>query len=440
MQEFIAYLEQHPGLFVALGGIATAIGTIGGWLINSFSSRKVKVGLLEEVETLHQQIGASEQTNQHQANVVKEQAAEIENLRVQAQAQSDSHVTKCQQLNEEIEKVRDELDGRDRAMTRQRNLVKQMMKLEGQLWEKKSLNGRPKFRPLHERRMPIISIMNLKGGVGKTTITSHLTTALAAKGYRVLAIDLDLQGSLSGMFLDGTEIKERYDEGKLLQHFLNTTTHKRKVNLLEYVREMNDGKCGIVATSDKLAYAEMNLTMSWLLRISKRDTRFLLLRALHQKRISNQYDIVLIDCPPLINTCCVNALAASDYVLIPTIPSKKSAERIPMLVDSIKRFRGNVNPNLEVAGIVFNRTHGAELVGHEATLWNQILAHTLDRNGVPVYGFTTNIRQDKEVRKLESEHAPLQPGTDLYDTFRKLAEELEERLPSECRRTATASY
>ncbi|MFO0966095.1 MAG: AAA family ATPase [Gemmataceae bacterium] len=73
---------------------------------------------------------------------------------------------------------------------------------------------------------------------------------------------------------------------------------------------LDDAECGIVPTSDKLAYAEMNLTMSWLLKLGKKDTRFLLRRALHQKRITNRYDLVLMDCPPLINTCCVNALAA----------------------------------------------------------------------------------------------------------------------------------
>jgi cellulose biosynthesis protein BcsQ len=86
-----------------------------------------------------------------------------------------------------------------------------------------------------------------------------------------------------------------------------------------------------------MAYAELNLTMQWLLRLGKRDTRFLLRKALHQKRVTNRFDIVLLDCPPLFNTCCVNALAASDYLLIPVLPSRKAAERVPLLLERLQR-------------------------------------------------------------------------------------------------------
>jgi len=350
--------------------------------------------------------------------------------------------TRVKELSEEVERFRAEIDARDGAINRQRNLVNKMMQIEGQLWEKKALAGTPKFRPLQDRQTAIISLLNLKGGVGKTTIAAHLAAAFSAKGYRVLAIDLDLQGSLSGMFIPASDIKKKYDEKQLLQHFLNNATHKHRVNLLDYIHPIfEDQKSGILATSDKLAYAEMNLTMSWLLKLAKKDTRFLLRRALHQKRVLNNFDIILMDCPPLINTCCVNALAASDYVLIPTTPSKKSTERVPLLLESIQRFKVHVNPSLQVAGVILNRTQKrAQLTANETELWNQVLAQAQDRIGVPVYDFKTVIRQNAEVRQLESEAMHLHSDTELFDTFQKLAEELEERLPRECRRFADASY
>jgi cellulose biosynthesis protein BcsQ len=179
----------------------------------------------------------------------------------------------------------------------------------------------------------------------------------------------------------------------------------------------------------------------WLLKLAKKDTRFLLRRALHQKRVLNNFDIIFMDCPPLINTCCVNALAASDYVLIPTTPSKKSTERVPLLLESIQRFRSNVNPSLQVAGVILNRTQKrGQLTSHESELLNQVLAQAQDRMGVPVYDFKTVIRHNAEVRQLESEAMHLQPDTELFDTFQKLAEEMEGRLPHECRRLADAPY
>jgi cellulose biosynthesis protein BcsQ len=459
LRDFIAFLELHPGLFVALGGVATVLGAIAGCVFQFLSMRKQRNELRDELGKVQRKLlvasekeGSLRQETIHLQNAVtklneekNQMVATFELERAEATADrneaSRQHTIKQEELSHQIEQYRDEIDARDRAIQRQANIVKKMMQIEGQLWEKRALTGTPRFKALRDRRTPIVSVLNLKGGVGKTTIVAHLAAAFAAKGYRVLAVDLDLQGSLSGMFIPGTLIKEKYDGKLLLQHFLNTATHKRKVNLLDYIEPVfDDAKSGLVATSDKLAYAEMNLTMSWLLKLARKDTRFLLRRALHQKRVWSKYDIVLLDCPPLINTCCVNALAACDYVLIPTLPGKKSTERVPLLLETVKRLKLHVNPNLEVAGVILNRTHGAELTAHESDLWNQVLAQGQDRMGVPLYGFQTIIRQNREVRQLESEATHLQPGTDLFEAFRRLAEELEGRLPRECRRLANAPY
>jgi len=90
--------------------------------------------------------------------------------------------------------------------------------------------------------------------------------------------------------------------------------------------------------------------MRWLLGLGRKDTRFLLRRGLHQNRVARRYDIVLLDCPPIFNTSCLNALAASDYVLIPTVPSKSAAERVPFFLDRLYGLRPVINPNLQVIG------------------------------------------------------------------------------------------
>src|SRR5262245_46158819 len=262
--------------------------------------------------------------------------------------------------------------------------MKKAMELEGKVWERNILQGTPRFRPLSERHAAVISVLNLKGGVGKTTVTANLGAAFAAKGYNVLLVDLDLQGSLSGLFLHGSVLKDRGKKGLLLQHFLTSTAERRKANLLEYCVPIFNGKSAIVPTADSMAYAELNLTMQWLLRLGRRDTRFLLRRGLHQKRVTSRYDIVLLDCPPLFNTCCVNALAASDYVLIPVLPSAKAAERVPLLLERLQSLHRVINQELQVIGVLLNRTRGTQLTAWEEDLWQNTLSEGLDRWKLPV--------------------------------------------------------
>src|SRR5262249_33464649 len=151
-----------------------------------------------------------------------------------------------------------------------------------------------------------------------------------------------------------------------------------------------------------------------------RDTRFLLRKGLHQKRVYKRYDIVLLDCPPLFNTCCVNALAASDYVLIPVIPSEKAAERVPLLLERLQRLHRVINPELQMVGLLFNRTYGSQLTAWEQDLWRQMLDEGQDRWKMPVPAFKTFIRQTTEVRDSENEFSPPAPGSELHTTFSRL--------------------
>jgi chromosome partitioning protein len=187
-----------------------------------------------------------------------------------------------------------------------------------------------------------------------------------------------------------------------------------------------------------MAYAELNLTMQWLLRLGKRDTRFLLRKALHQRRVTRSYDVILLDCPPLFNTCCVNALAASDYVLIPVVPSRKAAERVPLLLERLQALHRVINPELQLLGVLLNRTYGPGLTAWERDLWTDMLEKGQDRWKLPVPAFQTSIRQNTEVRESETEFSPPPPGSELHGVFSRLAAEVEARIPGVCRRSSDA--
>ncbi|MCI0685045.1 MAG: ParA family protein [Gemmataceae bacterium] len=438
MDELLRYFEQHPSLFIAAGAVVSAIAAVVGVWIKWIRLKKDRNELQDQVNDLNHQLGQMQATREHLEKDHAKAQQQTQEVRQELNAAQQQAQEKQGQLTGELETSAERIAQLEANERRAAKLVKHMLELEGRLWQKRPQSGTPRFRALSDRKMAIISVVNLKGGVGKTTVASHLGAALADRGYRPLLIDIDLQGSLSSMFIPADKIYERAKESGLLQHFLSEAAHHRGLNLLKFIAPILDDRAGLIAASDTMAYAELNLTMRWLLRLGKRDTRFLLRRALHQKRISNEYDVVLLDCPPLINTGCVNALAASDYVLVPITPSKKSAERVPQLLKMLHDLGTRINPNIEPLGMVLNRTHGNNLTAMEQDLWKQLQNQCQDVWGSPVYACRTHIRQTTEVRDAEHQFLAPGPGSELYDYFKRLVLELEERLPRECRRAATA--
>lgn len=319
----------------------------------------------------------------------------------------------------------------------ERRRIRKAADKDGAIWGEKVLASRAvEFKPLDPdgRRTPIVSVLNLKGGVGKTTAVTNLGSAFAHLGYRVLLVDLDLQGSLTGMFLDEKRQREVHEQQLLIGDFLEAAFDSEFPKLDDYAVPLDlPTNCAIVPTTDELAYAEMSLNVRWFLRDSKRDPRFLLRKELHLRRVTNAYDIVLLDCPPLLNVSCVNALAASDFVLVPTIPSKQSADRVVTLVRRVKDLHQSVNAALGVMGIFGNRTKQSVLTSDERAILTGLRDKCLDVYGHPVPLFETFVRQSADVRASEEERSPFGPGDAMFDPFTDLAREVESRLPMFCR-------
>lgn len=334
----------------------------------------------------------------------------------------------------ERDQARDELAGETRRILR-------ALERGGQTWEEKVLQKQlVEFRRLEAggRETPIISLLNLKGGVGKTTAAANLGAALSARGYRVLLIDLDLQGSLTGLFLADEAQDELRLGRRLLEDFLFAAFDRESPNLHDYIRpapQFGDGS-GIVPASDTLAYAEMNLTVRWFLRdpAATKDPRLLLRRELHLKRITDEFDIVLLDCPPLINVSCVNALAASDYVLIPVMPSRQATDRVTVLLKRLRDFKAKLNPDLRVMGVFANRTYGSELTGEEQDRLAVLRTNCRNALGEEVRVFDTFVRQYAPIRDAEDQRRPLDRHENMFRVFLDLAREVESYLPDHCRR------
>ncbi len=197
----------------------------------------------------------------------------------------------------------------------------------------------------------VISFLNQKGGVGKTTTTVNIGAALADMGYRVLMVDLDPQAHMS--------ISLGYDPDTL-ERTLHHLFTDPEVSAAQVVR-VADGKpnLGVLPGERNLAGLEQELapqigdgTAQTLLRDRTADLR-------------RQFDFVLVDCPPALGLLTVNALAMSDEVIIPMQPHFLALQGMGKLLETVSLVQGALNSDLTVAGVVLCMHERQTLLGAE---------------------------------------------------------------------------
>ena len=179
----------------------------------------------------------------------------------------------------------------------------------------------------------VLAITNQKGGVGKTTTSINLAASLATAGRRVLLIDLDPQGNAT----TGSGIEKRLLKSTVYQVLLG------EAPLSEVRLRSQSGGFDVIPANRDLAGAEVEMVA-----LAERESR--LKTALPE--ISGQYDFVLIDCPPALNLLTVNGLCAASAVVIPMQCEYYALEGLSDLVQTIKKVRVNLNPGLEIEGLL----------------------------------------------------------------------------------------
>ncbi len=183
------------------------------------------------------------------------------------------------------------------------------------------------------KRPKIFSIVNQKGGVGKTTTTINLATAFAAVKKKVLLIDLDPQGNAS----TGFGIMQSQRQKTIYEILIGECTVKSAI------MPTRIPNLSIITSTVDLSACEIELAS-----FEKRE--FILRQAL--KDIINEYDYVLIDCPPSLGMLTVNALTASDSILIPMQCEFFSLEGLSHLLTSLDLVKENLNHDLKISGII----------------------------------------------------------------------------------------
>lgn len=176
----------------------------------------------------------------------------------------------------------------------------------------------------------VISIVNQKGGVGKTTTVLNISAALAVLGNKTLVIDFDPQGNLSS----GLGIEERNNTiySILCGENINNGIKKTKIEKLDIVP------------------SDMNLVAFEIENINKNDREYILDRKLSE--IDNSYDFIIIDCPPSLGLLTVNALSTSDSIIIPLQCEFFALEGLSHLLETSERIKSNFNNKLYIDGIL----------------------------------------------------------------------------------------
>jgi len=256
-------------------------------------------------------------------------------------------------------------------------------------------------------RAQIFAIANQKGGVGKTTTTINLGTALAAIGRKVLLIDIDPQGNAStGLGIGPNErVQSTYDL------FMGDT------DLSNIAQQTSVPNLNVAPGTGDLSSVDMELLQS-----TQRATRLKGAFEGNQKYL-NEYDYVLIDCPPSLNLLTINAMVAAQYILVPLQCEFFALEGLSQLMLTIREVRQSQNPTLQIQGIVLTMFDGRN------NLARQVEEDVRENLGPLVYA--TKIPRNVRLSEAPSHAMPAL----IYDhrstgsiAYQKLAAELLARM------------
>jgi len=257
--------------------------------------------------------------------------------------------------------------------------------------------------PLRSRTPKIISVTNQKGGVGKTTTTINLASALAEQGFRVLIVDLDPQGNASTGL--GVEPEDR--------EFTTYELLVEDIALDEIILPTSQENISIIPATVDLSSADIEL-------ISNEKRSFLLYDALRQPAMDDfGFEFVLIDCPPSLNLLTVNAMVASHSVLIPLQSEFFALEGLSQLMMTIREVRETANPDLRIEGVVLT------MYDSRNNLSQQVELDARDNLGDLV--FTTIIPRNVRVSEAPSFALPVlqyDPTSKGAQAYRSLAVEV----------------
>lgn len=233
----------------------------------------------------------------------------------------------------------------------------------------------------------VIAVTNQKGGVGKTTTTVNVAYFLAKKGYKTLILDFDPQGNATS----GLGVDKQLLGATMSEVMLGT------VNLADIITETKHKNLYLAPSTPHLANTEAELAQA--------EKRFVRLR--NAIASLEGYEYVLIDCPPALSLLTVNGLIAARYIILPVQTEFYALEGLGQLLETIKLVRKNLNPTLDLLGVL------PTMVDGRTTLSGQVVAEI--QKHFPGKVFATTIPRNVRLAEAPSHGLPV----GAYDRFSK---------------------
>ena len=253
-----------------------------------------------------------------------------------------------------------------------------------------------------DKKTQIIAVAG-KGGVGKTTTSINLAACLAEKGKKVLAVDMDPQGNLtSGLGVDKDSV-----EKSIYELIIGEVDIKEVIN--KEVLENLD----IIPTSIDLSAAEIEL-------IGVDDKEYILRNAIDQ--VKDQYDFVIIDCPPSLSMLTINAMTTADSVIVPIQCEYYALEGLSQLIHTVELVKDRLNSKLEIEGVVFT------MYDARTNLSLQVVENVKDNLQQNIY--KTIIPRNIRLAEAPSYGLPINkydPKSTGAESYMRLADEVIER-------------
>ena len=252
----------------------------------------------------------------------------------------------------------------------------------------------------------IISVVNQKGGTGKTTSAINVASCLAQKGLSCLVLDVEPQANATlCLGIDPLELSKA-----MYEVLLNEAT------LEEIILDTNIKNLKIAPAQVSLANTDINLA-------DEPENQFKLKKKLSS--LKENFDYIIIDCPPSLSLLTINALSASDEVLIPILADYLSLEGLIQLSDTIERVRKNLNPHLRILGILICMADYRMSITRESI--DLVRKHFRELVFDSEVGVSVKLKEAPSFGKSVFEYAPRSSGAESY---RKVTEEMLNKIRS----------
>jgi cellulose biosynthesis protein BcsQ len=296
----------------------------------------------------------------------------------------------------------------------------------------------PPFVPRSERRTRFVAFLNLKGGVGKTTLVANLgaafATGVSGSPLRVLLIDLDYQGTLSNMCV-GRDILDDRRKNKNTSRLLLVDENQAKpceellLTLMAPIEGTDRRGWAIVAHED---LDHIDFRQQARFAVERREVRFHHRKILHNPYVLREFDLVFFDCPPRLTTSAVNALTAADWMVLPTSLHPNDADAIPRTLQWLDKLQAVNSFQAKLAGIVLNRTFRRGTTADLTKDEQRVLAKL--QQDIQRYVPTGNtviedvVPNHPDVARFAAGSVPLATHKEGREIYKRVAEELWKRM------------